>query len=220
VTGELPPLVADPVDALGRLLRDRPHRRTVVGIVGLPGAGKSTLAHGLVDALNHAAGMEVAMALGMDGFHLSRQALRAFADPAAALAQRLRQIREAPLDAQAHPVGWPGFAHGVGDPVPDALQVRAGVRLVVLEGLYLLHDDHGWNLQGLMDTCWFLDTPLELALQRLSARHQATWGIPADAAAARIAGNDAHNAQIVLRCLERADARVPDLQGCGLALAG
>jgi pantothenate kinase len=225
VAAALPPGVADPVAALLQRLHDAPRRRTVVGLVGLPGAGKSTLAHHLCHAVNHAVGEDVAVVLGMDGFHLTRAQLRAFPDPAAALArrgapwtfdpralaQRLREVRQADLAPHAAPVPWPGFEHGVGDPVPDALHVPPGVRLVLLEGLYLLHNDHGWDLQGLMDTCWFLDTPLEVALQRLSARHQAAWGITPEAAEARIAANDGLNAQIVLQGRCRADGRVADV---------
>jgi pantothenate kinase len=82
------------------------------------------------------------------------------------------------------------------------------VRLVVVEGLYLLHRDHGWNLDGLLDTCWYLDVPMELALQRLVARHQAAWGFSIAQAQARVAMNDQLNADIVLQTRARADALV------------
>lgn len=211
-----PPFLADPVADLTRLLQAEPSRRRVVGIAGLPGSGKSTQAQALAAALNRAAGAPVAMVLGMDGFHLTRAQLRARPDAEAALARRgapwtfdpqalvlrLAAVRA----AQTEPVRWPGFEHGVGDPVEDAITVPPAARMLLLEGLYLLHDDHGWDLRGAMDACWFLDVPMALAMERLAARHQAAWGLTREQALARIARNDALNAEIVLRGRSRADA--------------
>lgn len=214
-----PPFIADPLTHLAQLLRaGDPARRCIVGIVGLPGSGKSTLARSLADALNAAMGEPAAMVLGMDGFHLTRAQLRARPDADAALARRgapwtfdpqaLAQRLAAVRAAGAAPVGWPGFEHGVGDPVEDAVTVLPGTRLLLLEGLYLLHDDHGWDLRGAMDACWFLDVPPAVAMERLAARHQAAWGLTRDEALARIARNDALNADIVLRGRARADALI------------
>ncbi|MBK6649397.1 MAG: hypothetical protein IPG42_06625 [Betaproteobacteria bacterium] len=81
---------------------------------------------------------------------------------------------------------------------------------MLIEGLYLLHKDDGWDVSGLLDECWFLDVPLHTALQRLQARHMAAWGINAEQAQARIAGSDVLNAQLVQGHRERADALVGD----------
>ncbi len=228
MSGSTPPLLEDPLGHLLQRLRSAAQQRIVVGIVGLPGAGKSTLARWLADAVNQAEGEGAAMALGMDGFHLTRAQLRAFPDPVAALArrgapwtfdpqalrQRLQQVRDAKRSPQSGPVGWPGFEHGVGDPVPDALWVQPQLRLVLLEGLYLLHEGDGWALRDQMDSCWFLDTPLEVALQRLSLRHQKSWGVTADAATRRIDANDRPNALTVLRTRPLADAVIEDTPAC------
>ena len=209
-----------PSPTCSRCCAGAPQRRWVIGIVGLPGAGKSTIAQALAGAVNQAAGTSTALALGMDGFHLTRAQLRAFDDPDAALmrrgapwtfdpaglAQRLALLRSQPLE----PVGWPGFEHGVGDPAPDAIQVEPGVQLVLLEGLYLLHDQHGWDLRGGMDACWFLDVPMDVAMGRLAARHQAAWGITHEEALGRLARNDRLNAEIVWASRGRADALVGD----------
>ena len=159
----VPPLLQAPVPHLLDLLRQAPQRRWVIGIAGLPGAGKSTTAQALATALDEAFGAPIALALGMDGFHLTRAQLRAFPDPAEALSRRgapwtfdpqgLAQRLAALRTPSSQPLGWPGFEHGVGDPAPDAIRVPPRIRLVLLEGLYLLHDDHGWDLRGGMDAC-------------------------------------------------------------------
>ena len=219
------PTIQQPATQLLALLAAHPTRRVVVGIVGLPGSGKSTIAHQLADAVNAQAGAGTVQALGMDGFHLSRAALAQMPDPAAALARRgapwtfdpaglaarITSLRQASLAPGAAPVLWPAFDHGVGDPQEDAVAIGPATRLVLVEGLYLLHRDHGWNLHGLLDVCWYLDVPMEVAMQRLVARHQAAWGFTVAQAEARLALNDRLNADTVAGTRERADGLLPNL---------
>ena len=113
----------------------------------------------------------------MDGFHLTREQLRQFPDPEeafarrgapwtfdpAAMAQRLRKVREAMGSAD---VVWPGFRHEIRDPEEAAFVVPAGARLILVEGLYLLHQDDGWaEVAACFDERWFLDTPVETATE-------------------------------------------------------
>jgi pantothenate kinase len=217
----MPPLLQNPVQHLLALAAAASARAAIFGLVGVPGAGKSTRAAQLVREVNAAAGEGTALALGMDGFHLTRAQLAQTPDPAVAfarrgapwtfdapaLAQRLRTVREA-----AGPVHWPGFDHGVGDPVPDAITIPPGTRLLLVEGLYLLHQGDGWALDGLLDECAYLDVPLAVAMQRLSPRHQAAWGFTPAQAQARIEANDGVNAVLVEQSRERADWLVAD--GC------
>lgn len=218
-----PPVITQAVTQLLSMLQAHPSRRVVVGLVGLPGSGKSTMAQRLSDEVNARAGPDTMVALGMDGFHLPRAALARMPDPAAALArrgapwtfdpaglaERLATLRHAPLAENSPPVPWPQFEHSVGDPVENALAVGPATRLVLLEGLYLLHREHGWNLDGLLDTCWYLDVPMEIALQRLVARHQKAWSFTQAEAEARVALNDQLNAEIVQQGRWRADALLP-----------
>jgi pantothenate kinase len=169
------------------------------------GSGKSTVVAQLADAVNAQAGAGSMVALGMDGFHLTRAQLAQFPDPAAAferrgspwtfdpqaLGQRLLDLRSGAA------VGWPGFEHGVGDPVADAVWVAPSTRLVLVEGLYLLHKGHGWDLAHQFDERWFLDVTMDVAMNRLIARHMAANGHSREVAQARLARNDRLNAQIV-----------------------
>ena len=86
--------------------------------------------------------------------------------------------------------------------MPDA-------RLVLVEGLYLLYAQDGWQaVSEAFDERWYLDTPMELALDRLAQRHKAAWGLSRERAEARIAANDRLNAEIVLNTRRRADWRL------------
>ena len=217
-------ILNDPLGRLLQLLGDATSERIVIGLVGLPGSGKSTLAAKLVDAVNErtnsTSAAQTAVALSMDGFHLSKAALAQFADPAAALSRRgspwtfepaglaasLQQLRKTPCTSNT----WPAFEHGVGAPVADAISVSPDVKLIIVEGLYLLHREHGWNtpeanIAGLLDECWYLDTSMDVAMERLVKRHMASWGFSREQALARLAINDRLNADIVLQSRERAD---------------
>ncbi len=192
-------------------------RRILIALVGLPGSGKSFTANKLSNEVNVKSGFEVAVALGMDGFHLTKAQLAAFPDPAeafkrrgapwtfdpAALAERLALLRNNAGD-RAKPVSWPGFEHGVGDPVADAITISPSVQIVIVEGLYLLHEGDGWQLENLFDERWYLDVPMKLAMQRLVARHMLSNGNTREEAAQRLAVNDRLNAEIVLESRSRA----------------
>ncbi|MEO6292878.1 MAG: hypothetical protein ABIO88_09710 [Burkholderiaceae bacterium] len=213
-------ILNDPAGRLLQLMEADVSKRILIGVVGLPGSGKSTLATKLVDAVNQHTGSQVAVALSMDGFHLTKAALAQFADPQAALARRgspwtfdparlaikLQQLRE----TTDNTLSWPAFEHGVGDPVEDALLIPSDAKLIIVEGLYLLHRAHGWQLTGLLDECWYLDTPMDVAMQRLMNRHMAAWGLSSEQALARLAVNDRLNADIVNQTRGFADRLIQD----------
>lgn len=215
----LPPVLERPVQRLLSLL-DMGALRRLIALAGLPGAGKSTLAARLAAEVNAHAGTDAMVALGMDGFHLTKAELRRFPDPDAAFARRgapwtfdrdalARRLRDLRAGAGRESVSWPGFEHGIGDPVEAAHTVSPDVRLVLVEGLYLLLGADGWNaVSGVFDERWYLDTPFDLAMERLILRHRTAWGLTREAAEARVAANDRLNAEIVLSTRVRADWRL------------
>lgn len=194
----MPVLLEKPVLRLMTLLA-HPQPRWILGLAGVPGSGKTTVAERWAAAVNEAIAPDTMVALGMDGFHLTREQLRQFPDPEeafarrgapwtfdpAAMAQRLRKVREAMGSAD---VAWPGFRHEIRDPEEAAFVVPAGARLILVEGLYLLHQDDGWaEVAACFDERWFLDTPVETALERLAQRHMQVWDWTREQAEHRIA---------------------------------
>lgn len=216
----------DPIDALWQRLQAARDTRMVVGLVGLPGAGKSTCAQQWTRAI-HARCAESQMLMtmqtvGMDGFHLSRAALSQLPDPELALARRgaewtfdpaglrarLQALRCRSASGEYAPVSWPGFDHAIGDPVAAALTVEASTRLVLVEGLYLLLPDADWALKPLFDEVWFLDIDMSQAQEQLIQRHMRAWGWDHARAQARAQASDALNAQRVWATRALADAWV------------
>lgn len=210
------PILEDPIEYLLVKLRTA-GPRWIAGLAGLPGSGKSTFASRLANEVNRRAGSLVMMALGMDGFHLTKAELHQMPNPdeafarrgapwtfdPAALSHRLKRLR---IGAGIGAVEWPDFQHEVGDPVESAYFVLPEVRLILVEGLYLLHEAHRWDAVGeSLDERWYLDVPAKVATERLTRRHMAAWGLTREEAHARIASNDGLNAVTVAATRARAD---------------
>jgi len=191
------------VDALATelvgLARSRP--RTIVGICGAPGAGKSTLARLLVDAVN-AAAPGTAVVVGMDGFHLAksiiaadeRRTRRGAPDTfdAAGYATLMARLRAADEEV----VYAPEYRRDIEDPVNAAVAVPRSVRLVVTEGNYLLHP--AWRAaRAQLDQVWYLEAPTEsLRVEHLVARH-VRFGKEPEHARTHVLTSDEANARLI-----------------------
>jgi pantothenate kinase len=184
-------------------LVDRPGR-TLVGIAGSPGAGKSTVAERLVARLPSAA------LLPMDGFHLPQVQLRR-------LGRRERMGAPDTFDIDGFvaalasvrsargPVAVPGFDRDVEEPVPGAITIETSVRVVVVEGNYLLLESGGWEaIAPLLDVTFFVSVDHGIRIDRLVARHERFGKRPADARAWAL-GPDESNARIIEPTSARAD---------------
>jgi pantothenate kinase len=185
--------------------------RRLLGVVGPPGAGKSTLAALMAQALG-----ERAQAVPMDGYHLAQVELerlgRAHRKGApdtfdvAGYAALLRRLRQQGPDETVYA---PDFRREIEEPVAGALPVFAATPLVITEGNYLLlDDDPAWApVADLLDEVWYLDVPADLRLERLAARHM-QFGRTREQALAWIAQTDEPNARRIETSAHRARRRV------------
>lgn len=181
-------------------------RRTILGIAGAPGAGKSTLA----DHVAARVGSRCRV-VPMDGFHLAQAELvrlgRADRKGAvdtfdvAGYVSLLRRLR----DPREEVVYAPRFDRMLEEPIGSAIPVEPEVELVVTEGNYLLLDAGPWRaVAPLLDRIWFVVAPEEARLCRLIRRHQAH-GKSLAAARAWAHRSDQPNAEVVRRTRGRAD---------------
>jgi pantothenate kinase len=198
----------------------RPGRRALLGITGAPGAGKTTLARSLVEALAAApppgcAEGEWVAHVPMDGYHLADVELRRLgraerkgapdtfdAGGYAALLHRL----QTDLDDVVYA---PAFDREIEQPVAGSIPVHPSCRLVVSEGNYLLLEDAPWpRVTDCFDEVWFCDLDDAERRRRLVERH-VRFGKSPDAAHEWVHGPDERNAELVRGYRDRATLVVP-----------
>jgi pantothenate kinase len=202
-----PPVVSYPEALLrARGLAESGGRR-ILGIAGVPGAGKSSAAGRLVEDL---AGL--AIWVPMDGFHLAnaelvrlgRRERKGAPDTfdAAGYVALLRRLKE---PASGVTVYGPSFHREIEEPIAGAIPVEADVPLVVTDGNYLLVPEEPWGqVSPLLDERWYVEVGESLRLERLVARHVAFGKSPDDARRWSL-GSDQRNADLIAATRSRAD---------------
>lgn len=186
-------------------------RRTLLGITGAPGSGKSTFAAWLQQQF----GAELAVVVPMDGFHLGnaiidgtplrqrKGAMDTF-DVGGYLSLLQRLVRR-----DEDVVYAPEFRRTLDEPVAASIAVPASVPLVITEGNYLLAETPQWKeVRAQLDEVWFVDTPPALRIGRLVDRH-VEFGMVRAAAEAWATGPDETNAVLIEATRQGADRVIP-----------
>jgi pantothenate kinase len=208
---QLPALPADSVARLQALMAGG--QRRLLGLVGAPGAGKSTLAAALLQAV----GTDRAQVVPMDGFHLANVELQRLGRTArkgapdtfdsagyVALLQRLREQRP-----DGDVVYAPEFRREIEEPIAGAIAVLPSTQLVITEGNYLLHDVGPWaGAAAMLDEVWYVDIDDAVREERLVRRHQ-QFGRSAEEARAWVESTDAPNARLIAATRVRAHHLLP-----------
>ncbi|OEU09677.1 P-loop containing nucleoside triphosphate hydrolase protein, partial [Fragilariopsis cylindrus CCMP1102] len=177
----------------------------IVGLVGMPGSGKTISGKILCDLLNEN-NKNDAIVLPMDGYHYSLEKLNSMNNPkdlvyrrgapdtfdVTALKNDLHQIKYGSEDgltctifdpsnvnnaSDSAVVRIPGFDHAIGDPIPNVhIFDRDKHNIVIMEGLYLLHQDqynrNDWNgVTNYFDETIYIDMELKICMERLKKRN-------------------------------------------------
>jgi pantothenate kinase len=188
----------------------RDGKRQMVGVVGAPGAGKSTLSEALCAQIN-AANTGSCAVVPMDGFHFDDAILKARdllprkgapntfdVDGFAHLHQRL-------VAEDGRDIAVPVFDRSMELSRASARIIQPSVRTVLVEGNYVLLDEPHWqDLRAFYDLTIMIDVPFE----KLEARLRARWehfGLTGDALRTKLQGNDLPNVRLVLNHSAAAD---------------
>jgi len=205
-------LLKDVSEAVARIkdLMDKSNKRIVIGIVGKPGAGKSTLTSQLISNLPK----DSAVLIPMDGYHLSNKQLAklGISDRKGAFdtfdsdgfVKLLKSVnRESEKD-----IYFPVFYREIEESYAADGVVPANTKLVITEGNYLLLDQGGWeSVREELDEVWYIEVDDRLRLDRLTKRHQ-SYGRNYEEAFAWASGSDEKNAELVAKTRDKADVIV------------
>jgi pantothenate kinase len=104
----------------------------------------------------------------------------------------------------------PSFDHAIQDPINKGIPVSSRSRIVIIEGNYTLLDQDPWReVAALCEEKWFVDTPRDVALERLVQRHIAA-GIETDIekSVERVKANDLVNGDLIRSLLIKPDVIV------------
>lgn len=185
--------------------------RFIVAIAGPPGAGKSTLADALCDAL--LARGETAAVLPMDGFHMDNGILkergllprkgapetfdvRGFLDIVSAVRKGGQEVLV------------PVFDRSREIAIASARAIAPETRFILAEGNYLLLDEAPWTtLSKSFDLTIFVGPSVDVLEERLRKRWQG-YGLDEAAIHAKLFENDLPNGKRVIENARPADVRI------------
>src|ERR1039458_551102 len=163
------------------IYKARNKSRVVLGIAGATGAGKSVVAV-LLQNLARQAGLPFAVeSVTIDAYHYPNSFLCShFAD-----GESLKKVKgrfdtydakelagDLAAFAAGETVSFPTYSRKLHDPVKNSLVVEARKALLIVEGLWLLYDQGGWEAVGpLLDYSIFIDGDKARARESVLKRH-------------------------------------------------
>jgi pantothenate kinase len=185
-------------------------QRIAIGLAGGPGTGKSTLAAELVTMLNATHPGSTAL-VPMDGFHMKHAKLEAMGQVDYKGAPHTFEGAEFVsflhhLKAAKEPVSGPGYSRKIEDTVEHAFTVQPEVRILIVEGNYLLLAEGPWaGVKAALDYAVFVDVPRNIVKARLLKRHGQEGLFSEERNRAHIERNDLPNYDLVCLSQDRAD---------------
>ena len=173
--------------------------RTIIGIIGKPGGGKSTLSKYLLKGMDPT----LVSVVPMDGFHLSNKVLKELGRSDRKGAQDTFDVKGFTTLIQriksdsADPIYYPIFDRSIEESIAALGVVYPSTRVVIVEGNYLMHDRDGWQeISPLLDQRWYAFLDEDLRISRLISRHIA-FGKDPESAKAWAKGSDQVNAELI-----------------------
>jgi pantothenate kinase len=199
--------IAEFLDLIDQTLKSTTNR-VLFGVVGKPGAGKSTIVESVKKRFPS---QEVAI-IPMDGYHLSDEVLisqgkrdRKGAPDTFDAPRFTKLLQDVKVNSDSE-IRFPIFHREIEASVEDEGVIAPEAKVVITEGNYLLSTEHGWaGVKELLDQSFYIEIDDEIRLQRLIDRH-IRYGKSPEAAKAWSLGSDETNARFIATTKDLASA--------------
>jgi len=197
------------VEQIQSLLQS-PNARSIIGIVGKPGAGKSTV----VSEIENRFDSRQVSVIPMDGYHLSNEELISLnrrdrkgapdTFDTNAFTSLITKVKNNPDSEHRFPI----FHREIEASKPDEGVVQSNSKVIVIEGNYLFSEEHNWQgVFPLLDHTWFIEIDDEVRIERLIARH-IRFGKTPEEAENWSKGSDEANARFIELTAHRASNKI------------
>ena len=197
------------VEQIQSLLQS-PNARSIIGIVGKPGAGKSTV----VSEIENRFDSRQVSVIPMDGYHLSNEELISLnrrdrkgapdTFDTNAFTSLITKVKNNPDSEHRFPI----FHREIEASKPDEGVVQSNTKVIVIEGNYLFSEEHNWQgVFPLLDHTWFIEIDDEVRIERLIARH-IRFGKTPEEAENWSKGSDEANARFIELTAHRASNKI------------
>lgn len=193
--------------------------RTVVGVAGPAGSGKSAMM-----AIFHTLAKQVSLpfrfeTIGIDAFHFTNEYLLANMSNGEPLKKHKGRYNTYDVDKLSRTlkqfslggeVSFPVYSRKTHDPVENAVTLGDGIpALLIVEGLWVLYDKGGWEEVGdFLDYSYFITVDEKRVRQGVLDRH-VRGGRSPDDAAQYYEENEAKNFTLVEQTKNRANKIIP-----------
>jgi putative kinase len=159
--------------------------RIIIGVSGPPGCGKTYFSKLLAALINRQLDQEVAVCIGMDGWHYDQTQLEQKAFCRDGKMMLLKAVKGAPesYDVEAFlfflnqlqfdaELSFPVYDRNIHDPVKDAGHVHFHHKIIIAEGNYLMLNEYLWKqIRSLLDISCFIWAKDKLRWHTLLKRH-------------------------------------------------
>lgn len=181
--------------------------RTIIGIIGKPGGGKSTLSKFLLKGFDPS----LVSVVPMDGFHLSNKVLKSLGRserkgaPDTFDVKGFTNLLERIAHDHSNAIYYPIFDRSIEESIAAQGVVLPSTRVIIVEGNYLMHDQGGWEeVSPLLGQCWYAFLDEDVRISRLISRHIA-FGKDPESAKEWAKGTDQRNAELIEAGVVRCD---------------
>jgi hypothetical protein len=192
--------------------------RVTIGFAGPTGSGKSVVTV-LFKELARQAGLPFQFqVVTIDAYHFPNAFLLSHfsaGEPLKKVKGRYDTYDVAALDrdlrqfAGGENIAFPAYSRKLHDPVPNSVPITAPATVLLVEGLWLLLDQAGWqDIRPLLDFCYFIESDKTRTREAVIKRHM-TGGRSYEDAARHYEQVDGRNSDLTLSTRPLADKVIP-----------